>query len=101
MTFDKLITIQTMNASTEQWSTLCESYARVNCLSGSEYWAAAAQQAENTVTFEVRFMAALSALNPQTTRLVFNGQTYDVKSIDNFMFKNRTLKFKAVAHSGR
>jgi len=94
------ITIQVMDTN-EAWSDLVSCQAQVNGLSGSEYWAASAEQAQNTVDFVVRYTTALASLLPQTTRILFRGNHYDVKSIDNFMYQNRSLKLRAVMHHGR
>lgn len=94
------ITIQVMNAD-ELWFDLLTCHAQVNGLSGSEYWAASAEQAQNSVDFIVRYAAVLANLAPQTTRILFHGNRYDVKSIDNFMYQNRSLKLRAVMHHGR
>ncbi|MDW7658135.1 MAG: phage head closure protein [Bacillota bacterium] len=94
------ITIQVMNAD-ELWFDLLTCHAQVNGLSGSEYWAASAEQAQNSVDFVVRYAADLVNLAPQTTRILFRGNRYDVKSIDNFMYQNRSLKLRAVMHHGR
>lgn len=94
------ITIQTMNES-DGWDDLFSCFAQVNGLSGNEYWAASAEQAQNTVDFVVRYTANLSTLVPQTTRILFRGNRYDVQSIDNYMYQNRSLKFRAVNKYGR
>ena len=94
------ITIQVMNPD-ELWIDLLTCQAQVNGLSGSEYWAASAEQAQNSVDFIVRYAPSLSALLPQTTRILFRENRYDVKSIDNFMFQDRSLKLRAVMHHGR
>ena len=94
------ITIQVMNED-ELWVDLLTCQAQVNGLSGSEYWAASAEQAQNSVDFIVRYTPLLSALLPQTTRILFRGHFYDVKSIDNFMYQDRSLKLRAVMHHGR
>jgi len=95
-----IITIQVMD-NNESWQDFFSCYAQVNGLSGNEYWAASAEQAQSTVDFTVRFMPILSDLVPQTTRIFFRDNRYDVQSIDNFMYQNRSLKFRAVMHHGR
>jgi len=92
------ITIQVMSAD-ELWADLLTCQAQVNGLSGGEYWAASAEQAQNSVDFIVRYTPLLSDLLPQTT--LFRENRYDVKSIDNFMFQDRSLKLRAVMHHGR
>ena len=94
------ITIQIMDTE-EAWSDLVTCNTQVNGLSGSEYWAASAEQALDTVDFVVRYTPGLAGLIPQTTRILFRGNRYDVKNIDNFMYQNRSLKIRAVMHHGR
>lgn len=94
------IIIQVMDAN-ETWSDQVTCQAQVNGLSGNEYWAASAEQAQNSVDFVIRFTSTLAALVPQTTRILFRGDRYDVQSIDNFMYQNRSLKLRAVMHHGR
>lgn len=85
----------------ESWNDYLTVYARVNGLSGSEYWAAAAIQAEQTIYFDVRYQKALKSLTPQMCRIVFNGNRYDIQSIDDFEFRHNTVRFKGVMHYGR
>ena len=94
------ITIQVMNTA-ELWADLLTCQAQVNGLSGSEYWAASAEHAQTTVDFLVRYTPLFSGLLPQTTRILFRGLPYDVRSIDNFMYQDRSLKLRAVMHHGR
>lgn len=94
------ITIQVMD-SEEVWSDWATCNAQVNGLSGNEYWAASAEQAQNSVDFVIRYSPNLADLVPQTTRVLFCGKRYDVKSIDNFMYQNRSLKLRAVMNHGR
>jgi len=94
------ITIQVMDVN-ETWSDLATCQSQVNGLSGSEYWVASAEQAQNSVDFIIRYTPALATLIPQTTRILFRGDRFDVKSIDNFMYQNRSLKLRAVMHHGR
>lgn len=94
------IIIQIMNES-ENWTDLVTCFAQVNGLSGNEYWAASSEQAQNTVDFTVRYSVDLSCLVPQYTRILFRGNRYDVQSIDNFMYLNRSIKLRAVMKHGR
>ena len=94
------ITIQVMDAD-ETWSNLVTCQSQVNGLSGNEYWAASAERAQNSVDFVVRFTSTLAALVPQTTRILFRGNHYDVQSIDIFMYQNLSIKLRAVMKHGR
>ncbi len=94
------ITIQVMDTD-ESWYDLVTCHAQVNGLSGNEYWSASSEQAQNSVDFIIRYQSSLAALVPQTTRILFRGNRYDVKNIDNFMYQNRSFKLRAVMHHGR
>ena len=89
------IIIQYMDEA-EEWQDYYTCHARVNGLNGSEFWAARAVQAQNTVTFTVRFCGRLQKIFPQGYRIVFQGRIYDIQAIDNFEYRNRDLKIKAV-----
>ena len=91
-------TVDAIGNQTKAWATHFTCWAYMNGLSGAEYWAAKAQQAENTVVFQVRYCSNLSAINPQEYRIKFDGSIYDITSIDNYQFKNETLNIKAVHH---
>lgn len=85
----------------EKWVDFGNVHARVNGLSGSEYWAAAAVQAQNAVNFDVRYIRSLAKIAPQDCRIKFNGNLYDVQSIDDFEFRHQTLRLKGVMLHGR
>jgi SPP1 family predicted phage head-tail adaptor len=82
----------------DTWVDFYSCWAYVNGLSGSEYYAAAAIQAENTVVFTIRYSKTLKDIMPQGYRIAFDNKIYDIKHIDNVQFGNETLKIKAVAH---
>lgn len=93
------ITIQTRE--NEKWRDLATVHARVNSISGSEYWAAAAVQAQNTMNFDMRYSRRIADLVPQDCRIKFGGHIYDVQSIDDFEFKHKSLRMKGVRINGR
>ncbi len=76
----------------ETWEEYKTVWAAVSNLHGREYFAAAAVQAENTVTFTVRFLPDQDA----TMRINFRGKTYDITAIDNIKYQNRFMEIKAL-----
>lgn len=74
--------------------------AQINGIGGKEYYAAAQNNAENDVTFEVRYCKALKDITPQSARIVYAGHFYDIKHIDDFMQTRESLKIKAVRKIG-
>lgn len=84
----------------EEWQDYKTCYAYVNGLSGREYWEAAVVHGENTVEFVFRWKPFFNSMNTKQYRLLFNGGIYDITSIDNIQFRNKTVKIKAVTKSG-
>lgn len=97
------ILFEKWNEDTESWISppFYRCWAYINGLSGSEYWAAQAVQAENTVQFTVRYCRKLDEIVPQAYHIVYHGESYDIKHIDNVKFENRWIKIKAVKKIGR
>lgn len=91
----KSITTDEIEQQIESWFDYFTCYAYVNNLSGSEYWAAAQQHSENTVVFTVRYCRKLANMTSQDYRIIFRGNIYDINFVDNVMYENTTLKFKA------
>jgi len=96
------ITIQKKNITTDDigqqianWSDYFNCYAYANGLSGTEYWTAAQQNAENTVVFTIRYSSKSSVINPIAYRIIFNSKIYDISNVDNIQFRNETLKIRA------
>lgn len=75
------------------WTTLKTVWAKANGLFGKEYWSAKEYGAENTVIFTIRYKACpdLSV----SDRILFNGKTFNIQSIDNVNFMNVELRIKA------
>lgn len=104
--FNRRITIQQRSTSTnengmdvETWTDSYLCWAYVNGLSGTEFWAAQAVQAEETVVFTIRYCRIVKTLDPRNFRILFDGVPYDIKHIDNVRYENDAVKIRAVAHS--
>lgn len=74
--------------------------AKINGVSTKEYIQASQINAQNDLTFEVRYCKVLSRIKPQTTIIAFEGNEYDVKSIDDFMLQHKTLVIRAECKNG-
>lgn len=75
--------------------------AKINGAGGREYYSASTINSENDLTFEIRYCKSLSKLKPQTTQIVYNGDVYDVKQIDDYMQSHEYLKIRAVCVNGK
>lgn len=79
------------------WVDKATVWAHMRYISGREYWEAKKYEAESTVEFIIRYNECkdLSVKD----KLLHNGIVYNINSIDNVLFKNETLKIKAMAVS--
>lgn len=80
----------------EKWEDYKKCYAYVNGLSGKEYWEAANVQQENTVEFVFRWKPFFDMMDTKQYRILFNEKSYNIRSIDNIRYRNKTVKIRAV-----
>ena len=99
--YDRPITIQRINDTTEQWENVYAVHAYINkSKADDEYLNAGAIQAKRSLVFEVRYFAALEniANNIQLYRIVYNDIPYNIKDFDDFQLKHRTVKLLGVSY---
>ena len=77
----------------QEWSDYSTVWASVSNLNGREYFAAQAVQAEKTVKFTIRFNKNIN----ESMRIIFEGNNYDISSIDNIKYSNEFMEIKALA----
>lgn len=73
----------------------CRAY--VNNLAGNEYWAAAQVKAENTVVFSLRGCRKVQSMNTREYDILWNGNEYNIVSIDDVQHKGELIKIRATA----
>ena len=81
--------------SSEVWDDFYSCSAYVNSLSGSEYWAAHAVQAETTKVFTIRYCQSVASIDPKNYRIIFQNNVYDITNIDIVRYENDMVKIKA------
>lgn len=99
---DKRIVIQ-VNSDQEDkignqatmWTDFHKCWARVIGISDKEYWQARQQNEEQIVSFKIRYCRKLSGLNDYDYRILYNGETYNIKHIDNLFRADSLLIIKA------
>ena len=99
--FDRPITIQKINESTEAWEDLYAVHASINkTKSDNEYLNAGAIQAKKTLVFEIRYFKDLEdiSLNTQRYRIVYQGVPYNIADYDDFMLLHKTVKILGVSY---
>ncbi len=74
------------------WGDFVKTWAAAQNLHGSEYFAAAARQAEKTVKFKIRYVRGIDT----TMRIVFRDKEYDIKSVDDITYRGIFLEIKAL-----
>lgn len=100
MTYDKPFTIQVQDPDTEEWADKWHLHARVNKTGGGQAQNASADQYRATLTFEIRYFAALEEMryNPQPYRIVYHGHTFKLVDYDDYMEQHRTVKLVGEAY---
>ena len=94
MTYDKPITVQVQDPTTEEWTDSLRLHARVNKTGGGTAYNAGADQYRASLTFEVRYVRALEdiAYGPQPFRILYRGRTFKVTDYDDFMEQHRSVR---------
>lgn len=99
--FDRPITIQKINEATEDWEDVFKVHASINkAKSDNEFLSAGAIQGKRSLTFEIRYFAALEeiSLNLQCYRILYRDVPYDLKDYDDFMLHHKTVKLLGVSY---
>lgn len=94
MAYNKPITVQVQDPTTEQWTDSMHLHAEVNKTGGGRDFNAGADQYRSTLTFKVRYTRKLEdiANSPQAFRIVYRGRNYKVVDYDDFMERHRDVK---------
>lgn len=102
--YNKLITIvkkqleinEFKDAIIQAEDIVMQCYAYVNNLSGSEYWSALQNNAENSVVFTIRYNSKSKDIDPLEHDILFEEKLYNILSVDNFQYLNKDIKLKAM-----
>ena len=85
---------------TADWQTAATLRCRVNSLYGEDYWAAAAQNQQDTLVFVLRWCPVLAAAMADGDltrwRLQLGGAAYEIRSFDDVDFAHKLVKIRAV-----
>lgn len=100
MVFNQPVTLERLTDEGEHWEPFYDGRAYVNAIYGSEYWNARAVGEEGTVVFTLRFCRRLADIHASETRVLYRGDVYDVRQVDNPQFGNRYVKLKGVRRCG-
>lgn len=95
------ITVQSLDTETEKWTDLLQLHAlQVNRAGGGESFGAGAEQFHPRLSFTLRWCQALEtvAYSPQTHRILYRGQPFNIVDYDDFMQQHRTVKLVGEAY---
>ena len=79
-----------------EWATVYRGYARMSSLGSTEFWQAAAVQAQDTVKLFTRFHPVFGEVDTRDTRILWRGKYLDITSIENVNFRNEQIVMRAV-----
>lgn len=77
-----------------QWVDYYSCHATVSGEGGSEKAVAGLIVEDSDLSFTVRFCKKAEAITTDGFRILFNGEQYNIVSIDHMSFKKKCLKFK-------
>lgn len=99
---EKRITIiDSIGNTKKRWDDFKKDYAYINGLSGNEYWEAQANNVENTIDFTLRWKPYMDQMNTLDYKIVFKGKSYNIRTIDNVRYENKTVKFRCISENGK
>lgn len=76
------------------WTDYYTCHATVNGEGGDEKAAAGLTVVESDIAFTVRFCKRAAEVTADGFRIVFNGETYNIESVDHMNYKKKSLKFR-------
>ncbi len=76
------------------WTDYYTCHATVSGEGGDEKAAAGLTVVESDLAFTVRFCKRAAEVTVDGFRIVFNGETYNIVSVDHMNYKKKSLKFR-------
>ena len=100
ITIEKLtVKVDEIGNHTNGWEDYYSCYAYANLAAGKtagqEQEVAGQTIASDSYTFMVRYCAALSDMDSDHYRILFEGGIYNITLVDDFQFRHKTLKLTA------
>lgn len=79
---------------TNAWTDYFSCYATVSGEGGKEATAAGTTVDDSDISFTVRYCRTVSKINNTEYRVMFDGEIYNILSVDHMNYKKKCLKFK-------
>lgn len=77
-----------------EWAEFYSCYATVSGENGKEATAAGITVDDSDLSFSVRYCRKVSKINSTKYRVLFNGEIYNILSVDHMNYRNKSVKFK-------
>ena len=85
----------TIGNHTLKWFDYYYCWARVDNVSGKEFWEAAQHNAQDSLYFTIRYFSPVHDLDTTHYRVKFHGEIYNITFIDHSQYKNKMLRLMA------
>ena len=85
----------TIGNHTLKWFDYYYCWARVDNVSGKEFWEAAQHNAQDSLYFTIRQFSPVRDLDTPHYRVKFHGEIYNITFIDHSQYKNKMLRLMA------
>ena len=89
------VTADTVGNRMNTWVDRYTCRAYVNMQAAGEHEGAGRTVETETLIFTIRYCQAVSGLSSGAWRVLFNGRTYDITSVDDYRLRHETLKLTA------
>lgn len=100
-TYDRPISIQRINETTETWEDAYKVHASINkTKTDNQYLDAGAIRSKKNLTFEIRYFSDLEdiSFNLQAYRIIYQGVPFSIKDYDDYMLQHRSVKILGVSY---
>ena len=108
MTYNKKVIFQVLSEKPDkigyqnpEWTDFFTTWANVNGVGGREYYSASQVNSQNDVVFKTRYSRKIAVFLSYEIRILYNGNIYDVKHIEDYQEQHRQLTFRTEIHNGQ
>lgn len=90
----KTLEIDAIGNHKNEWADYYSCYATVSGESGNEKHTAGTTQEDSNLAFTIRWCKKASLIDAIGYRVIFNGEIYNIISVDHMNYKKECLKFR-------
>lgn len=95
ITFQKnAVMVDTIGNHKNEWADFYSCHATVSGEGGKEASAAGMIVDDSDISFTVRYCRTVSEINNTEYRVLFDGEVFNILTVDHMNFKRKSVKFK-------